>query len=301
MVTDDPDGPSQGATMDNVLIGFDGSEDARMALRWAARIATELDIGLKVVQAWQYPSDAILSVGRLELPSPERAEEHLEQQLRLFVEEELGAGPERIDLKVARGPAAGVLLRAISADTRMAVVGSRGLGGFKGLLLGSVSRQVLEHAPCPVTVVGPTVTLEPIRLETIVVAIDGSTHAGRALRFAGQLTRRTNAKLVVAHAIPPTSSDQREIGEPRRRLDARRDLVEEWCGPLREAGIDHQVLVVEGDARSALLEVAHDRDADLLVVGSRGLGPVAKLLIGSVAGSLAQHGELPVTIVPAVR
>ena len=287
--------------MDSVLIGVDGSEDSRTALRWAAYIASGLELDLKVVEAWQYPSDAILSIGRMELPPPHVAEEHIEAQLRLLVDKELDADPERIDIEVARGPAAGVLLRAIDADTRMAVVGSRGLGGFKGLLIGSVSRQIIEHADCPVTVVGPTVTVDPVRLETVVVAIDGSTHAARALRFAAELAPRLDAKLVVAHAIPPTPSDQRSIGEPRRRLDARRDLVEEWCGPLREAGVDHQIVVVEGDARSALLEVAQDRDADLLVVGSRGLGPVAKLLLGSVASSLAQHGELPLTIVPAAR
>ena len=286
--------------MDSVLIAVDGSKDSRIALRWGAHIATRLGLTLKVVQAWQYPSDAILSIGRIELPPPDLAEEHIEAQLRLLVDHELGPDPdpERIDIEVARGPAANVLLHAIDADTRMAVVGSRGLGGFKGLLLGSVSRQVIEHAVCPVTVVGPAVIVDPVQLETMVVAIDGSTHGARALRFAAALAPSVNAKLVVAHALPPTASDQREIGEPRRRLDARRDLVEEWCGPLREAGIDHQIVVVEGDARSALLEVAHDREADLLVVGSRGLGPVAKLLLGSVASSLAQHGELPVTIVP---
>jgi len=287
--------------MDSMLIGVDGSEDSRVALRWAIHVANELGLRLKVIQAWQYPSDAILSIGRIELPPPDQAEEHLGSQLRQLVDHEVGADPERIDIEVARGPAAGVLLRAIDADTRMAVVGSRGLGGFKGLLLGSVSRQIIEHAACPVTVVGPTVLADPVRLETIVVAIDGSTHAAQALRFTAEIAPLVAAKVVVAHAIPPTTSDQREVGEPQRRLDARRDLVEEWCGPLRQAGIDHQIVVVEGDARSALLEVAYDRQADLLVVGSRGLGPVAKLMLGSVASSLAHHGDLPVTIVPVAR
>ena len=287
--------------MDKILVGIDGSEDSRTALRWAAGIACALALPLKVVQAWQYPSDAILALGRLELPSPHRAEEHLEVQLRLLVEEEVGADTANVTMTVARGPAAGVLLREAGRRTRLAVVGSRGLGGFKGLLLGSVSRQLIEHATCPVTVVGPAVSVQPVGLQTIVAGIDGSTHAARALRFAAELATRVGAELVVAHALPAAPDDQRHIGEPRRRLDARRDLVEQWCGPPRDAGLDYHIAVVEGDARTALLEVAHDRNADLLIVGSRGLGPVAKLLLGSVASSLAQDGELPVTIVPHAR
>ena len=287
--------------MEQIVVGLDGSENSRIALRWAAGFANVMELRLRVVQAWQYPSDAILSVGRLELPSPERMEEQLEEQLRGFVESEVGLDAVPTAIEVARGPAADVLRHATSRNTRMAVVGSRGLGGFKGLLLGSVSRQLVEHASCPVTIVGPTVPVEPLRFETIVVGLDGSAHASRALGFAAELAPRLGAELVVAHAVPPATGDHRLIGDPRRHLDARRDLVTEWCGPLREAGLEHRIAVVEGDARTALLEVAHDHHADLLVVGSRGIGPVAKLVLGSVASSLAHHRELPLTIVPHVR
>ena len=194
----------------------------------------------------------------------------------------------------------------------MVVVGSRGLGGFKGLLLGSVSRQLCEHAPCPVTVVRRSAPVDPVRLDTIMVGIDGSPHAIHALRFAGDLATRMEADLVVAHAASP-GDDFRLAAEqvlahpdvrnpePKVDLEARHDMVEDWCVPLRDAGVDHRIAVVTGDARTALLDAAHDRSADLLVVGTRGHGPVAKLLLGSVAASLIQHSEVPVTVVPHGR
>lgn len=287
--------------MQHLVVGLDGSENSRIALRWAAAVAQALELRLRVVQAWQYPSDAILSLGRLELPSPERMEEQLVEQLRQVVETEVGLDTVPTAVEVARGPPADVLRHATTRHTHMVVVGSRGLDGFEGLLLGSVSRQLVEHATCPVTIVGATAPVWPLRLETIVVGLDGSAHASRALGFAAELARPMGAELVVAHAVPPATDDHRLIGDPRRHLDVRRDLVAEWCGPLREADLEHRIAVVEGDARTALLQVAEDHDADLLVVGSRGLGPVAKLVLGSVASSLAHHRELPLTIVPHVR
>lgn len=287
--------------MEQIVVGLDGSENSRIALHWAAEVAHALELRLRVVQAWQYPSDAILSLGRLELPSPDKMEEQLVAQLGEFVETEVGLDAVPTAIEVARGPAADVLQHATKRNTRMAVVGSRGLGGFKGLLLGSVSRQLVEHATCAVAIVGPTVPVEPLRIETIVVGLDGSAHASRALGFAAELAPRFGAEIVVAHAVPQATGDHRLIGDPRRHLDVRRDLVAEWCGPLREADLEHRIAVVEGDARTALLQVGHDHDADLLVVGSRGLGPVAKLVLGSVASSLAHHRELPLVIVPHIR
>jgi nucleotide-binding universal stress UspA family protein len=164
-----------------------------------------------------------------------------------------------------------------------------------------VSRQVVEHATCPVTVVRRTAPLPPVRLETVVVGTDGSPHAARAMRFAADIAAKAEAELVVANATGPGDVVHPRGVEPHIDLDARRGLVEEWCGPLRDAGVGYEVVVVEGDARTSLLDLARDRVADLLVVGSRGHGPVTQLLLGSVASSLVQHSELPVTIVPHPR
>jgi nucleotide-binding universal stress UspA family protein len=284
--------------VESVLVGIDGSEDSRAALRWAAAVAAALQLPLRAMWAWYYPTDAILTVGRIQLPEPHRADELVEGQLRHLLTEVLGPDADEVSVEVARGPGAAALLRAAEDGPSMLVVGSRGLGGFKGLLLGSVSRQLCEHAQGPVTVVRGTSPVSPVRLETIVVGIDGSPESDHALTFAADLATQVDAELVVANAAGPGSVVHPRTVEPHVDLDARRQLVEQWCAQLESRDLTFHIEVVAGDARSALLDLATERSADLLVVGSRGLGPLANLLLGSVATSLAQHSELPVTIVP---
>jgi nucleotide-binding universal stress UspA family protein len=287
--------------MDQLLIGVDGSEDSRTALRWASTVADATDLQLRALWAWHYPSDTVLKLGRIDLPDPERTDEMVEGQLRHLLEDVLGEDADRVEATVGRGPAAGALLRAADEGAAMVVVGSRGLGGFKGLLLGSVSRQLCEHAPCPVTVVRHTAPTDPFRVRTIVVGTDGSDHAAAAMTYAADLAGQIDAQLIVANAAGPGDVVHPRGVEPHVDLDVRRTLVEGWCAPLRERGVEHHVAVIEGDARTALLDVASDRAADLLVVGSRGHGPITNLLLGSVATSLVQHSELPITVVPPAR
>ena len=287
--------------MQSLLVGIDGSEDSRTALRWAAALAAALHLPLRAIWAWHYPTDAILSVGRIHLPEPHRADELVKAQLRHLLTDVLGEAADDVSVEVGRGPGAAALLRAAEDGPSMLVVGSRGLGGFKGLLLGSVSRQLCEHAQGPVTVVRDTAPVDPVQLATIVVGIDGSSEADHALTFAADLATKVDAELVVANAAGPGAVVHPRTVEPHVDLDARRELVEQWCAPLEGRDLPYRIEVVPGDARSALLDVADERSADLLVVGSRGLGPVADLLLGSVATSLAQHGQLPVMIVPQAR
>ena len=281
--------------MSSVLVGVDGSENSKVALRWAAGCADAMGVPLRAVWAWMYPSDAVLSIGGVKLPEPRQADELIEAQLRALLEEVLAEAGARVKVQAARGPATGALLRAAEDRPATIVVGSRGLGGFKGLLLGSVSRQLCEHAPCPVTIVRPSVPVDPAQIKTLLVGVDGSAHAARALSFAGHLAETVDAELVVAYAAGPSEVD------PVAGLEALRDRVDQWCAPLRDRGLAYRLAVVAGDPRSALLDVARDRSADLVVVGSRGRGPIKKLLLGSVASTLAHHSQLPVTIVPLER
>lgn len=289
--------------MKSVLVGIDGSNDSRVALRWAAAVTDAIMLRLRALWVWEYPADTVVSVGGIDLPDPEAADAHVAEQLETLLTEELGAeDARRATAKVARGSPARAILRAAETTPKMIVVGSRGLGGFKGLLLGSVGRQLAEHAPCPVTIVPRTTPVEPVSLETIVVGVDGSRHAARAMLCATDFAGRVGAEVVVVHAVeslqPIDPGAHAPEVDPRPELDARADLVEEWASPLRQLGVPYRVRVVEGDPRTALLEVAEEEEADGIVVGSRGRGPVRKLLLGSVAASVAQFSERPVTIVP---
>lgn len=283
--------------MASVLIGIDGSPDSRAALRFGAALARSLGAQARAVWAWQYPSDTVTNIGRLELPEPAEADRIFTEQLDRLVEEELGEDAPLVDLEVARGTAVNALLYRADAAS-MIVVGSRGLGGFRGLLLGSVSRQLTEHAHVPVTIVrGAADTLDPTP-QRILVGHDGSGHAARALRFAMGLAVGCDATLTVVYATGPDVALAAEDVERYIGPAAVRETVEGWCEPLRDAGMPYDIEILDGDARTALLHAADDRNADLIVVGSRGHGPVAKLLLGSVTTSIVQHSEIPVMVVP---
>jgi nucleotide-binding universal stress UspA family protein len=281
--------------MDDVLVGVDGSDGSVAALRWAAGVADAVGARLRVVSAWQYPSDAVISIGRRDLIPADAADANLERELReLLADLDIGVGG-RVVVEALRGAPAVALLREATEQVRMLVVGSRGLGGFGGLRLGSVSRQLCEHAPRPVTVVRRAVEAAP-ELRTILVGADGSDDAARAMTFAGQLATDVGAELLVVNATGSRDAQRERPVE----LDTRREWVEEWCAPLRQADVRYRIEVVRGDPRSAVLEAARDAPADLVVVGSRGRGVMTKMVLGSVAASLVERSEVPVTVVPAV-
>jgi nucleotide-binding universal stress UspA family protein len=129
-----------------VVVGVDGSAGSRRALRRAALEALAHDATLEVVLAW----------GLLDQPGggfdPQYDEGAARDDLQRIVEDELDPEPPRIELRPVNDLPSRALLTAGEGAWTL-VVGSRGLGGFKGLLLGSVSQQVVHHAPCPVMVV----------------------------------------------------------------------------------------------------------------------------------------------------
>jgi len=132
-----------------IVVGVDGSEHSKLALRWAARIAAAEGAQLDAVTAWHYPA----YTGYAVLPAEYAPQQEFAKLLTETVDEVFGdQRPEGLRLRTVEGAAAAVLLAA-SRDALMTVVGSRGHGGFAGLLLGSVSSAVAEHAGCPVLVV----------------------------------------------------------------------------------------------------------------------------------------------------
>jgi nucleotide-binding universal stress UspA family protein len=280
--------------MDDVLVGVDGSEGSVAALRWAAGVAEAVGARLRVVSAWQYPPDAVVSIGGRDLTPADDADADLERQLRELLAD-LGIGDDgQVVVEALRGSPTVALLREATEDVRMLVVGSRGLGGFRGLRLGSVSRQLCEHAPRPVTVVRRGVEASPV-LRTILVGADGSDDAARAMVFAGRLATDVGAELLVVNATGSRDAQRERPVE----LDTRREWVEEWCAPLRQAGVPYRIEVVRGDPRSTVMDAARDAAADLVVVGSRGRGVVTKMVLGSVAASLVERSEVPVTVLPS--
>ncbi|MFW8745075.1 universal stress protein [Mesorhizobium japonicum] len=133
-----------------IVVGIDGSEHSIDALRQAHRMADALHADIRVVAAWEWP----FMYDPTATPHYSPAKE-AKREVRSALDEVLGVrGAEAVPVEVVHGSAAKALIDA-SENAAMLVVGSRGHGGFAGLLLGSVSAAVAEHAHCPVLVVHP--------------------------------------------------------------------------------------------------------------------------------------------------
>jgi nucleotide-binding universal stress UspA family protein len=131
------------------VVGVDGSESSKSALRWAARLYPVFDGEIQVVTSWEYPSSYGWGVA---LPSDWRPDIDAAKAVESTVDEVFGTErPPGLRCIVTEGRASSVLLQA-SAGADLLIVGSRGHGGFAGLLLGSVSAECAEHAKCPVLV-----------------------------------------------------------------------------------------------------------------------------------------------------
>lgn len=142
------------STNHQIVVGVDGSDSSKNALRWAAKLAPSLGATIHAVVAWEYPIVFGLEGGAPGTWKPEEtAKDILNNTLDLVFGKERPAG---LKASISQGHATFVLLDA-SKDAEMLIVGSRGLGGFSGLLLGSVSSTCAEHAKCPVLVVHATV------------------------------------------------------------------------------------------------------------------------------------------------
>lgn len=136
-------------TRRRIVVGVDGSEHSTLALRWAARIAAAEDAQIDAIAAWEYPMYAGYGVA----PDDYAPEHEFATMLTETVQDVFGDNaPDGMTERTVRGGAAQALIEA-SQRALMVVVGSRGHGGFVGLLLGSVSAKVAEHAVCPVLVV----------------------------------------------------------------------------------------------------------------------------------------------------
>lgn len=141
--------------MAGIVVGIDGSPGSRAALRWAIAEAALRGVDVEAVITWQSPTYAYTGVAVMP-PVVELADAAREALAETVTAERAGLPADQADVTVeqvvAEGPAASILIER-SRDADLLVVGSRGFGGFRGLLLGSVSHQCASHAHCPVVVV----------------------------------------------------------------------------------------------------------------------------------------------------
>jgi nucleotide-binding universal stress UspA family protein len=192
-------------------------------------------------------------------------------------------------------PVRAVLTAAEDAD--LVVVGARGLGGFKGLLLGSVSHGVLRGAPCPVAVVRGAGSSGSVR--RIVVGVDGSPTADAALTWAIAAARDHGAVVEVVHAWQPsqlTPATSFALADVTAAEAAAQRLLDEVVDATDTEGVTVERTLTLAAPGRGLVEAAER--ADLVVVGARGHGLLANLVLGSVSQQVVQHAPRPVVVVP---
>lgn len=286
-----------------VVLGYDQSPISDLALEWAVGAAVERGEPLRVVVCWQVPAMFVgtsVGVG----VAPESVTGMEAEAAGVLAEAQAKASGMALDLEVhgeivVGSPAATLVEQSRQAS--LVVVGSHGRGGFSGLLLGSVSREVATHASCPVAVVREPAT--PGAKE-IVVGVDGSDHALRALDFAFDYASRKFLRVRVLHAweVPPlaalSSSPELTAHQLLHDLKAAeaRATAEVVAGHSdRYPDVDVVEEIVHGSTIGQL--VTASETAAAVVVGSRGRGGFLGLLLGSTSHGVVHYAKCPVVVV----
>jgi nucleotide-binding universal stress UspA family protein len=277
----------------SVVVGVDGSPDSDRAVDWAFAEAARRARGLHLTCAVTLLVDD---------PGGPDAQEGLYSRAKSVLAAAAARGSEHfngeITFDLAVGPASARLVRA-SAVASLVVVGSRGHGGFAGLVIGSVSQHVARHAECPVVVVREPADRGSDR---VLVGVDNSEPAFAALGLAFDLAARAHTSVLAVGAwrqspmsgpgiATPTAHDNVERSRHEQELlDA---ALATWRGKYPDVPVVSEA--IPGHPARVLLDAsAH---AACVVVGSRGRGAFAGMLLGSTSQELLHHARCTVVIV----
>lgn len=283
-----------------MLLATDGSEDAKLAARAAADLAKRLGAGLYVAHAWYpvqpgYPTIAGADYYYM-------YEREGRRMLETSVDEIEALDGIDVEPRLLQGtPIDAILDLSEEIQPDLVIMGSRGLGAFGRLLVGSVSEGVVHHARFPVLVVrGGQEAWPP---EAVIAGDDGSGSAEGAADLAASIGTlfRAGITLVRAYRYPPEP-----IGgwsaEDRQRLDERRTCEENALAKRAESlgqelGNGVTARVVEGEPAAAILG-AGKGPRSLFAVGSRGLGAISRARFGSVSSKILRAANGPVLVYP---
>ncbi|ROT27250.1 universal stress protein [Micromonospora sp. HM5-17] len=286
-----------------VIVGVDGSEGSLRAVDWAAEEARLRGAPLRVVHAFIWPLLGV-PLGPAPMAPPEAGLRNEAQRILESAADRARRAAPGVTVSTdlpARVPAAALIEASHGAD--LVVVGSRGLGGFSGLLLGSVGAQVTAHAACPVVVVrGGDHRRSPGPVPgEVLVGVDGSESSRLAVGFAFAYASRRGLGVAAVHAGRPGRPGGPGVTRPGAGdadlAEAEARLLTEALAGWRERYPDVPVRSAVVAGRPAEVLVRQASGADLLVVGARGRGGFADLLLGSVSQAALYHAPVPVAVV----
>ena len=280
--------------MDHIIVGVDGSPHAANALRWALDECRLHQSALTAVLTWDYLGQHHPDGSTDFDPTFDSAE--ADRSIEAFVEAAMGADDAAlVRTEAVFGlPAEGLLEASKSAD--LLVLGARGLGGFRELLLGSVSQRCLHQAACAVAIIRSNTPASTTLFGRIVVGVDGSAHSDAALKWAAREASLRHAKLRVVHAFAANSTDIAFLPSPTTAGT----VANKQGHAVLEAALAHvgvpeglhvELVPASGSPAEALLGASHD--ADLVVVGRAGRSLITGMVLGSVATQISHHSPIP--------
>lgn len=280
-----------------VLVGYDGSAESELALRWAVEEARLRRRPLTVCHVWSWPYP--------EIPNDETAVDIVRRMAEHILDRGVMAAYDQapgltVHKRLVTGNPRAVLLNE-ARNAELVVLGSHGSGGFSGLAAGSAALQVPAYANCPVVVHRPVETVLP----RVVVGVDGSSSAEAALAFAFEeaVLRGWEVEAVYGcwemPAVAETDLALYADAEMLKRSAGAR--LERAVAPWREKypQVPAWTALRMTDSRKALLEAAER--AGLLAVGDRGQGGVSGMRLGAVTQTMLQHAPCPVAVVHPTR
>ena len=282
-----------------IVVGVDRSDTGLAAVQYAAELASRRKLPIRVMHAFEPAQFHAVVQGPLNVDAVLRK---TAQRLLDNTKEVLTAVYPDLEVETVleEGSETEMLLRE-SEHADSIVLGSRGVGGFTDLVVGSTTLHVASHARCPVIAVPAPAGDEESR-EGVVVGVDGSEISDAAIQFAFEVAAVMGEPLRAIHVwqdptrngvgrLMPSIGDQAErLGEERSMLSR---LMSGWREKFPE--VEVQELVVPGHPISVLSAAAEE--ARLLVVGSHGRGSIRSLVLGSVSHGVLHHASGAVAVV----
>ncbi len=290
-----------------VLLAYDDSDCARTALELTCSLPWPAGSSVEVLHVLE-PLPDLIGAPEVGLVSAEQAD--LEGDWLEAAHAAVDGAVERLRSsghvatgRVLRGRPASVIAReAEQRAVDLIVIGSRGHGQMDALLLGSVSTELADHAHCPVLVIRGD------QIRRVIVATDGSVSAAHAIGLLVEwgILRGTEGRVVsvarstipvggLAAAFEPRVAAM-EAGLNQQLIESHRGIAQRAAERLEEAGMRAVPDVLQGDAATEIVRAARDYHADLIVTGSRGLGTLPRLLLGSVARKVLLHAGTSVLV-----
>ncbi|ALC07002.1 hypothetical protein CDES_13300 [Corynebacterium deserti GIMN1.010] len=289
---------------DIVVVAVDGSDASKQAVRWAANTANKRGIPLRLASSYTMPQ-FLYAEGMV---PPQELFDDLQAEALEKVNEarEIAheVAPEiKIGHTIAEGSPIDMLLE-MSSGVTMIVMGSRGLGGLSGMVMGSVSGAVVGHAKCPVVVVREDSAVnENTKYGPVVVGVDGSEVSQKATEYAFAEADARDAELVAVHtwmdmqvqaSLAGLAAAQQQWDEVER---SQTEMLIERLAPLVEKypNVTVKKIITRDRPVRALAEASEG--AQLLVVGSHGRGGFKGMLLGSTSRALLQSAPCPMMVV----